>query len=165
MDVCYHLKSTSKSLTTLDVISTFFLGNHVTSRDMKRKTTVFLASSVKGWSCKFLPELHPCPSIILARKLTVQAKEILFCTHQLWFIHLILRTAKAMFLSKKRKVCLFQKIKFQGFAALHYINNHLRFIHPLITVFGVGKTLYLANCTSKIIYTLCVKDTKKVYLA
>lgn len=83
LDVCYHLKSTSKSLTTLDVISTFFLGNHVTSRDMKRKTTVFLASSVKGWSCKFLPELHPCPSIILARKLTVQAKEILFCTHQL----------------------------------------------------------------------------------
>lgn len=83
LDVCYHVKSTSKSLTTLDVISTFFLGNHVTSRDMKRKTTVFLASSVKGWSCKFLPELHPCPSIILARKLTVQAKEILFCTHQL----------------------------------------------------------------------------------
>lgn len=83
LDVCYHLKSASKSLTTLDMISTFFLGNHVTSRDMKRKTTVFLASSVKGWSCKFLPELHPCPSIILARKLTVQAKEILFCTHQL----------------------------------------------------------------------------------
>lgn len=72
---------------------------------------------------------------------------------------------KRCFYLKKRKVCLFQKIKFQGFAALHYINNHLRFILPLITVFGVGKTLYLGNCTSKIIYTLCVKDTKKVYLA